>query len=428
MRTATEYKLHNKTQRDKLKIRNKPYYVSLSAGLCLGYLARGGKATGRAGIWYSRRQVGERVYTDTGSHSRYKIKQLGQADDLPGMHGDDATILDYDQACAKARDHAAELARGPVRVPLTVRKAIDRYLTYLEQHNGPDSRYQTECKFNKWVLKHPIADAEVNALTLAQLQDWQAGMITRGDDDPQQERRSMDTANRVLRGLKAALNHAYDHRAETGVINKDAWGTSLRQFKDVGAQREYHFTVPKVLTLIEAAEPAFALVLKAAFYTGARPGELRKLSVKDFKPAAKQLYMAKGKTKPRVTTLTAEAVEFFTTLTRDKMPNAPLLTKSDGTAWEAGEQKAPMRNALIAAALVTDTGLDAMARHERPVLYSLRHTYISRAIEQGMPLLLIAQNVGNSVAMIEKHYAKVIEQKRQEWIEKGAPSLRHAVA
>lgn len=423
MRTATEYKLHNKTQRDKLKIRTKPYFVSLSPGLCLGYLARGGKATGRAGVWYSRRQVGERIYSETGSHSRYKLKQLGQADDLPQMVTDGVTILDYDEACAKAREHAAELARGPVRKALTVRDAIAKYLDFLEQHNSPDSRYQTECKFNKWVLTHPIADEKVNDLSLSQLQEWQAGMITREDDDLDQERRSQDTANRVIRSLKAALNRAYDHRAETGVMSKDAWGTSFRQFKDVGAQREYHFTVPEVLRLIDAAEPNFAFVLKAAFYTGARPGELRKLSVKDFKPATKQLNIAKGKTKARSTTLTNEAVQFFASLTRDKMPNAPLLTKGDGTAWEAGDQKIPMRAALVDAELFTAKQLDDMARHERPVLYSLRHTYVSRAIEQGIPMLIIAQNVGNSVAMIERHYAKIIERTRQEWIEKGAPSL-----
>ncbi len=423
MRTATEYKLHNKTNRDRLKIRKKPYFVSLSPGLCLGYLARGGKATGRAGVWYSRRQVGERIITDTGSHSRYKMKQLGQADDLPGMIADGETILDYDQACVQARAHAAELIRGPVKTPLTVRKAIDRYLTYLEQRNGDDSRYRTESKFNKWVLKHPIADAEVNVLTLSQLQNWQASTVIRSEDDPEQERRSQDTSNRVLRSLKAALNHCYDHRAETGVVNKDAWGRSLRQFKDVGTQREYHFTVPALLRLIDKAESCFAQVLKAAFYTGARPGELRKLRAKDFKPSLKQLSIAKGKTKQRVTILTAEAVAFFSTLAKDKTPDAFLLTKSDGTPWLPGEHKLPMRHALIAAEIFTAKQLGDMPRHERPVVYSLRHTYISRAIEQGIPMLIIAQNVGNSVAMIERHYAKIIERTRQEWIEKGAPSL-----
>jgi len=99
------------------------------------------------------------------------------------------------------------------------------------------------------------------------------------------------------------------------------------------------------------------------------------------------------------------------------------LTKADGTPWCAGEHKLPMRHALVGAEIFTSKQLDNMPRHERPVVYSLRHTYISRAIEQGIPMLIIAQNVGNSVAMIERHYAKIIERTRQEWIEKGAPSL-----
>ena len=40
-------------------------------------------------------------------------------------------------------------------------------------------------------------------------------------------------------------------------------------------------------------------------------------------------------------------------------------------------------------------------------LYSLRHSYITRAIEDDVQLSLIAENAGTSVAMIEKHYSHV---------------------
>jgi hypothetical protein len=126
--------------------------------------------TGR--VWYSRRQVGDRVATDVSSHSQYRIKQLGQADDLPNMQPDGVTILDYDQACGKAREHAAELARGPKRNELTVRAAVALYLDDLERRQHEDARYQTESKFNRWVLKHPIADAKVNDLQITRLAGW----------------------------------------------------------------------------------------------------------------------------------------------------------------------------------------------------------------------------------------------------------------
>jgi integrase len=56
-------------------------------------------------------------------------------------------------------------------------------------------------------------------------------------------------------------------------------------------------------------------------------------------------------------------------------------------------------------------------------LYALRHTYVSRAIEGGVPLNIIADNCGTSVRMIEKTYAKILAENRRDFIERGAPSL-----
>jgi integrase len=56
-------------------------------------------------------------------------------------------------------------------------------------------------------------------------------------------------------------------------------------------------------------------------------------------------------------------------------------------------------------------------------LYALRHTYVSMAIEGGMPLNVIADNCGTSVRMIEKTYAKILAENRRDFIERGAPQL-----
>jgi integrase len=55
--------------------------------------------------------------------------------------------------------------------------------------------------------------------------------------------------------------------------------------------------------------------------------------------------------------------------------------------------------------------------------YALRHSYISRAIEAGVPLNVVAENSGTSVRMIETTYAKVLAGKRREFIVSGAPRL-----
>ena len=56
----------------------------------------------------------------------------------------------------------------------------------------------------------------------------------------------------------------------------------------------------------------------------------------------------------------------------------------------------------------------------KTVLYSLRHTYISRALEHGASVKLIADNCGTSIRMIEKHYWKSIQSQRQEMLDKVA--------
>ena len=67
---------------------------------------------------------------------------------------------------------------------------------------------------------------------------------------------------------------------------------------------------------------------------------------------------------------------------------------------------------------VESAGLDTKA-----TFYALRHSYISRAIEGEAPLLVVAENCGTSVRMIEKTYAKILADKRREFIERGAPRL-----
>lgn len=51
--------------------------------------------------------------------------------------------------------------------------------------------------------------------------------------------------------------------------------------------------------------------------------------------------------------------------------------------------------------------LGRLPRDKDLTLYSLRHSYITISIEEGVPLPLIAENAGTSVTMIEKHYSHI---------------------
>jgi integrase len=108
--------------------------------------------------------------------------------------------------------------------------------------------------------------------------------------------------------------------------------------------------------------------------------------------------------------LQSSAVDFFRKLAGDRPASEFLFLKSDGTRWKSSEQTRPIKLALEKAKL------DPLAS-----LYTLRHTYISEAIERNTPLTIIAENCGTSVRMIETNYAHILLKHRRKFIEQGAP-------
>lgn len=124
------------------------------------------------------------------------------------------------------------------------------------------------------------------------------------------------------------------------------------------------------------------------------------------------MYVPRGKTGARIVILQPDATKFFARLVGGREKDAPLLPRADGDAWGPSHQVRPMKRALLAAKL-----------DPSGTFYALRHSYISRAIEAGVPLNVVAENCGTSVRMIETTYAKVLAAKRREFIANGAPRL-----
>ena len=67
--------------------------------------------------------------------------------------------------------------------------------------------------------------------------------------------------------------------------------------------------------------------------------------------------------------------------------------------------------------------LKAAGLPKSATMYSFRHLH-HRAIERGMPLTLIAENVGTSVQDDRRNYAHMVVAKRREIVERTAPRLR----
>jgi integrase len=390
-RPSADYNTRTKGARAKLDPRAKPYYRHIAPNKTLGYIRRGGAA----GSWVVREWEG----------GAYRFRTLGAADDIAIADGRD--VLTFDQALQAASKSRAVEPVGR----LTVDQAIDRYLDALAARSKHTALYRAIAKRH---ISGELGRRRVDRLTKTDIEAWLGGLVREdGGDDPEARRRSQDTANRVLTILKAALNAAFADEANQ--IPTDAAWRRVRPFQRVARARQVNIDATQVRTLIAKAAKlnmAFAALLEAAYLTGARMGELRAASVRDL-DAKRSTLRVDGKTGPRVVTLTNEAAAFLQKQTVGKLPTAPLLPDSDGNRWPLSGHRRTIKRAAELAELPADT-----------CVYSLRHAHASRAIEAGMPLSLLAENLGTSLLMLQRNYAHVLARTRRDVIQQTGPKLR----
>jgi integrase len=392
-RRARAPSLETRTSRLKLSIRKKPEFVRIAPGISLGY-----RRNATAGTWVVRVSNGR-----GGAWTR----RIGTADDFDDSDGVSKLTFWEAQDLAKKVAEPPELGE-PRRKPLLVEQAAEAYLATLRARN-PRTANDARLRLNRLFLPQ-FGVSRVEDLTRRQLEAWRDSLVRTGGDE-EDRRRSQDTANRVLSIAKAVLNHAIGDPANA--LRSDSAWRFVRPFHGVARAREVHFTVAEILRLLDATDdPSFRNLLTAGFLTGARYGELAASQVRHFEARSETLHVPRGKTGPRSVILQPEAVAFFIRLVGTRGPAEPLLPRIDGKPWAPSYQTRPMQRALSRA------GLDPEG-----TFYALRHSYISRAIEAGVPLTVLAENCGTSVRMIEKNYAKVLASKRREFIANGAPRL-----
>jgi integrase len=204
-------------------------------------------------------------------------------------------------------------------------------------------------------------------------------------------RRRRSTANRVLTILKAALNHA--HR-EGKCATDDAWRT-VRAFREADAARPRYLSDDGARRPTNACPRDFRALVTAALLTGCRYGELAAMTAEDFNPDSGTLQVRRSKRgKPRHVVLTQEGRDFVARLAAGKPGSMRWFVRGGDKPWRKSEQKRPLGAACSA------------ARIDPPVnFHGLRHTYASRLVMRGVPLAVIAAQLGHAdTRMVERHY------------------------
>ena len=91
---------------------------------------------------------------------------------------------------------------------------------------------------------------------------------------------------------------------------------------------------------------------------------------------------------------------------------------ADGTKWQTSEQARPMREACAHGKI-----------KPRVSFHTLRHTWASLAAMNGVPLMVVAKNLGHvDTRMVEKHYGHLAPSFIADAIRAGAPRFAGAEA
>jgi integrase len=404
-----EARLVSPSARSRLKPGRQPHWSTIIVGRA--HLGWQRWPDDRAGRWLLRRRHG----------GTYSVEPLGLADDDRSQPADGVSVLTHEQARAKAAELASS-AEGRSHARLTVRRAMANYLDYLAAAGKNTRGVETTTVAH---ILPKLGDLEVASLTSAQIRRWLSQLAAtparkhsaRGTQnfkpapsDAEGVRRRRSSANRIFTVFRAALNHAYDDKL---VSSNDAWGRRVKTFKGVDAARIRYLTVEEARRLINACAPAeFRQLVRAALETGCRYSELAGLEVSDFNPDSNTVAVRRSKTgKARHVVITAEGGEFFRQVCAGRRGSDLMFRRADGEQWGRAHQVR-----LMAAA-------NERAKIDPPVVFhGLRHTWASLAVMNGVPLMVVAKNLGHSdTRMVERSYGHLSQSYIFDAIRAGAP-------
>src|SRR5690606_23446154 len=114
----------------------------------------------------------------------------------------------------------------------------------------------------------------------------------------------------------------------------------------------------------------------------------------DFDRRTAELTIGNDKSgKPRRILIPSAAANLLASQAKNKLPGAPLLSRANGKAWDKETWKRPIADAVERAGLPKGT-----------TAYTLRHSTITALVNDGLPLLAVAQISDTSAEMTERHY------------------------
>ncbi len=395
--------------REKLRDRKRIIWCRFQRGRSIGYLRRQ-----YAGVWFGRIRL---------KYGNYRQHRIGVADDDESADGKD--VLSFVQAlkeaeewCEENSDVAIEKVLAwedriefpelPEAPPYFVGHALKAYLEWYRDHRRgfASAYYSSRASLFDYFWNIPLDDLTSTAIRrwmfeqislpprLRSRRDDKQQYASRQEDDPDYLRRRKASVNRSLIVLRAALFQAL----ERGMIDSDAAWINVRCYRGVSRAQVNYLEKEQISALVKECPPRLAQLVSGAVLTGCRLGELRRMNVSAFDPNLRLLQVDDQKTKQiRKIYLAQEAFDFFVQLTADRPLDAAMFPDRNGRHWRKGTQWRPFKQACIKAGLS-----ESFRFHE------LRHTYASHAVMAGVPLKVVATQLGHmDTRTVDRFYSRL---------------------
>ena len=361
------HEIHKAKVRDRLEPRREPWWgAPLGRGQVLGFR----KIDAERGSWIARKR-------DETGHKVYKALGAVSAD------------FDHEKARAQALVWFEARDAGVETDDKTVADACREYVADRRREKGDQCAHDADKRFERTVYEQPIGAVPLAKLRTPRIKAWRDALgLSKG------------SANRTMTALRAALNLAVVNRWVAPTIARE-W-RDVKQYENATKRRTLFLDLRQRRKLIDSAGGAVRDLMEAAALTGARAGELTGAKRGQFDARLGTIAL-KGKVGARTIPLSPPALALFKRLAKGKLPGAPLLARDDGKPWAPSDWDELVREAAGKAKLPKGT-----------CLYTLRHSFITQAITDGMTTLDVARLCGTSVGMIEKHYGHLVADAARE--------------
>lgn len=316
----------------------------------------------------------------------------------------------------RALGRTTDISICPIGEVHTVGHALKEYLDWTKIARSSGGHYNNLILINYHIIPNfthiPLEDFSAKHLkALAQQvlatppkfgfmeRQKQVGLETLTNDQLRKRKR---TFNSLVTILKMAFTHAWDNAA---IQSERPW-RCLKRIPVNHSPRTIFLDRDECRRLLNECTPALRDLVLAALYSGCRVGELGNLRVGDVGKQGFGIRVDAFKRSPaRFVFLPDEGMAFFLSKCEGKSAQDHLLVSDKGKQWRK-------QHSLLFRKAVAKSGLP-----NEFVFHGLRHTYASDLVRAGVPLDVIAKQLGHSNSItVSNTYGHLAEHFREEQI------------